>query len=431
MSPHDQDLRTTLHRLADAGEPLPVDDDLWRRARAARRRGQALAVAAVLAIVASVGGAAALWSLPDREARTASSEVVAGGAIPRVIADAPDDLEPTADLAVGRASVAFISGGGDPVVVTADDGVPHVLELPSFGPDRAAYALSPDGRRLAYQQAAASGTRLAVLDLESGRTTPLIVEGSAALEIDDLSWSPSGNWIGWVASAVADTPAWTGVHRADGGEGSRAILAGNASSVAVADDGASAVGGVRGDVRLIPLHAEVGQIRRAAPGLAAGAFSPDGSMLALGSGPGQASYTLGVESREVQRHPFPDGTFGDAVVRPLGWLDDRLQLLLVSPVDGSSAELVVTTPEVDATSTWRRSVGSVDSLGVANSLSVAVDLVPDLDGTSSQQLTHDFTADAPVALGLARPAAGVLLGVSALLALAVAAAAVRRRRLRW
>ena len=31
-------------------------------------------------------------------------------------------------------------------------------------------------------------------------------------------------------------------------------------------------------------------------------------------------------------HPFPDGTFGDGFVRPQGWLDDRLQLLLVQDV---------------------------------------------------------------------------------------------------
>ncbi|UFN43316.1 WD40 repeat domain-containing protein [Nocardioides okcheonensis] len=419
MTPQTEHLRTTLHRLADAGVPLPVDDDLWGRAQSARRRGQALAVAAVLVLVVSVGGAAALWSLPEREARTASSEVVAGGAIPRVIADAPDDIEPTADLAVGRASAAFVSGDGDPVVVTADDGVPHVLDLPSFGPDRAAFALSPDGRRLAYQQGAESGTRLAVLDLESGRTTPLIVEGSTTLEIDGLSWSPGGNWVGWVASAVADTPAWTGVHRVDGGEGSRAILAGNASSIAVADDGASAVGSVQGDVRLIPLHAEVGQIRRAAPGLAAGAFSPDGSLLALGSGPGRGSSTLDAASREVLRHPFPDGTLGESVVRPLGWVDDRIQLLLVQPVDGSGAELVVTTPEVDDQSIWRRRVGSVETSGVANSLSVAVDLVPDLDGTSSQELTHDFGATTPER------------DVSWLIGLGVAGAIAALMALRW
>ena len=53
MTTHpDQDLRTTLRRIADATEPLPVTDDLWRRGQRARRRGQVLAVAAVLAVLA-------------------------------------------------------------------------------------------------------------------------------------------------------------------------------------------------------------------------------------------------------------------------------------------------------------------------------------------------------------------------------------------
>ncbi len=33
----------------------------------------------------------------------------------------------------------------------------------------------------------------------------------------------------------------------------------------------------------------------------------------------------------------------------------------------------------------------------AGPVSLAVDLVPDLDGTSSQELTHDFAADSPPA----------------------------------
>ena len=105
-----------------------------------------------------------------------------------------------------------------------------------------------------------------------------------------------------------------------------------------------------------------------------------------------ASYTFDLASRRLLSHPFPDGTIGASVVRPLGWIDDRLQLLLVQPVDDSDGELVITTPEVDDQSTWRRRVGAVEleTLGVPNSLSVAVDLVPDLDGTSSQELTHDF-----------------------------------------
>ena len=87
------DLRTSLHRVADAVEPLPVGDDLWQRGVTARRRGRALVVAAVLAIIVSVSWSAVLLGNDDREARTASTEVVEGGAIPSPIEDIPDDLD--------------------------------------------------------------------------------------------------------------------------------------------------------------------------------------------------------------------------------------------------------------------------------------------------------------------------------------------------
>ena len=61
------DLRTSLHRVADAVEPLPVDDDLWQRGIAARRRGQGLVVAAVLAIIVSVTWGAVVLGSADRE----------------------------------------------------------------------------------------------------------------------------------------------------------------------------------------------------------------------------------------------------------------------------------------------------------------------------------------------------------------------------
>jgi hypothetical protein len=422
-TPPYRDLRTRMHHVAEEVTPLPVADDLWRRGQAARHRGQALVVAAVLVVLASVGGGVALWSPSDREARTASSEVPEG-AIPRVIADVPDDLEATSDLAVGRASAAFVSSSGDVVVVTANDGVPHRLALGGRDPAWISVALSPDGRTLAFQQGNDGGTRVAQLDLTTGRTKTLIVHAGDLLKLDDLSWSPRGDWLGWAASAMNGLPAFAGQVRPSGEESRRIAPPANVVSVAVADDGTSALGRVSGGALLWPPGRELDRLSRV-PGNP-GAFSPDGRHLALRSSPGLASYTLDTASREVLEHPFPDGTFGEAVVRPLGWLDDRLQLLLVQEITGTRAELVVTTPEVDATSTWR-SVGSVATTGVANSLSVAVDLVPDLDGTSSQELTHDFgdTVDDPPA------PLGIELSLFIGLAVAAAIAALLGLRLLW
>ncbi len=167
MTPQTEHLRTTLHRLADAGVPLPVDDDLWGRAQSARRRGQALAVAAVLVLVVTVGGPPRCGR-PRNGRRARRAEVVAGGAIPRVIADVPDDLEPTADLAVGRASAAFVSSDGDPVVVTADDGVPTAR--PGLAPPTARRCPLPRRPRLAYQARPIRTTRRA-RPHDRGRTT--------------------------------------------------------------------------------------------------------------------------------------------------------------------------------------------------------------------------------------------------------------------
>ncbi|WP_215727635.1 hypothetical protein [Nocardioides piscis] len=105
--------------------------------------------------------------------------------------------------------------------------------------------------------------------------------------------------------------------------------------------------------------------------------------------PGPLSSSVQVDPVKSLRHLFPDDTIGPATVRPMGWLDDRLQLLLVQESFDDDAEFVVTTPTETQTSTWRRSVGTV-APGAAQSLSVAVDLIPDLDGRSAQRLTHDF-----------------------------------------
>lgn len=414
MTPQTEHLRTTLHRLADTTVPLPVDDDLWGRAQSARRRGQALAVAAVLVLVVTVGGVASVWPTADRQSRTAAQEAP-GGAIPRVIADVPDDLEPTSDLAVGRASAAFVSADGDPVVVTATDGVPHALAIPGWDPRRRVLQLSPDGARLAYQRTEDSYTDIASLDLTTGEETLRFRQPGESLTYDTLAWSPRGDWLAWSASQFGDARAVGKV----GPPGARVLtiaLPFTPTSVAVTDDGSLAVASAAGALYL-PEDGErgLGRVDGAGPA-AVGAFSPDGRRLALNSGPGTASTTLDTRTEQVLQHPFPDDTLGESVVRPLGWIDDRIQLLLVQPVDGSGAELVVTTPEVDDQSTWRRRVGSVETSGVANSLSVAVDLVPDLDGTSSQELTHDFGATTTperdvswmVGLGVAGAIAGLM-----------------------
>ena len=64
-----------------------------------------------------------------------------------------------------------------------------------------------------------------------------------------------------------------------------------------------------------------------ATGVGPGLYSPDARFVALRSGLSDASSTLRLSDGAVLTHPFPDGTFDSAVVRPLGWIDERLQVL--------------------------------------------------------------------------------------------------------
>ncbi|GAA1443576.1 hypothetical protein GCM10009641_60620 [Mycobacterium cookii] len=434
------DLRTRMHHVADEITPLPVSDDLWRRGQAARHRAQALAVAAVLVVLASVGGGAALWSTSDREARTASGEVPGGGAIPSRIVDVPADLDVTTDLAVGRGSAAFISRDREPVVITAADGVAHRLELAGWASDadapgttrlNQALALSPDGARLAWQGADDESGRatINVLDLATGdASTYRPLPPDEGLRLREMSWSPDSSWLAWIADAPPT--AWVGRLRPGPEPDSQAHrVRANVPDVAVDTLGTLVHGSAAGGLERIR---STGDTSPLTPGkdvdvtsLGAGRFSPDGRYLALRSSLDPVSYTFDTEDRKLLEHPFPDGTFEDGFVMPQGWLDDRLQLLLVQESSAPDrAELVVTTPRVGATSTWRRAVAVVDA-GPAASLSLAVDLIPDLDGTSSQELTHDFddpAEDPPTPLGIE---------LSLFIGLSVAAAIALLLALRW
>ena len=384
------DLRTSLHRVADAIDPLPVDDDLWQRGVAARRRGQALLVAAAVALVVSVMGTATLLDNDAREARTASPVVVQGGAIPRNIVDITDDLAVTSDLAVGRGSVAFRSSSGHPVVVTATDGLPHRLDLPGWDRTPTALAMSADGQRIAYQDGSGeTGTYLTVVDLETGRSVRVFSDDSQRLQLSELSWSPDGRWLAWIATTQDGLLALLGRVDTSDPRPRQVRLPSDAVSVAVADDGSALVGRVAGELLLAEPDRGADAVHTG-PRIEAGAFSPDGRHVALGTSATQTSYTWDTEAGELLEHPFPEDTLEAVDLRPLGWLDDRLQLLLAQDLRGNDGDLVVTTPAVDETSTWRRSVGRVDA-DIAGSLTLAVDLLPDLDGTSSQQLTYDFT----------------------------------------
>ncbi|GAA1943100.1 hypothetical protein [Nocardioides hwasunensis] len=374
------DLRTTFRRLADSAEPLPVSDDLWQRAQASRRRGQVLVAAAVLAIIASVTWSAVLLGCGDREARTASTDTVPGGAIPSRIDDVPADLPVTTDLAVGRSSVAFLSPTSmRPVVIGAEDGRYRQLDLPDGPTETGKLALSPDGKHLAW---AVLG-RIHVIDLETGEGT-FFPANDEHRDVDTLAWTPG-----------SDHLLWTGTDR----------------------DGKDSGG-------LLPIGGESEVFRTSA---LLGIPSPTNELTAVSTLEVGDSATFAQQRGKRVERALPTDLYPQgATTRPLGWAQDHLVVEQVDAPPESYVEgahlVLLTSPDVPESEwTYRILVRDVPQDGVV--LSLAVDLVPDLDGTSSQQLTHDFgdpLADQQrdvswmIGLGVAG-AIGVLMGLRRLL----------------
>lgn len=390
------DLRTSLHRIADGTAPLPVADDLWQRGRAARRRGQALAVAAALAIVVGLGGIATL-TVDDREVRTASTEEVPGGAIPSRIVD-PGDLRTESDLAVGRASVAFAGSGGQAVVVTATDGRYHALGLAGW--DGELLSLSPDGTSLVWTVVAdAEDGRpvdgLAILDLVSGETSqrPLANPDGTLLTPQGVSWSPSGQWLTWFGGdAVGRMPVGAGSVETSATGKQVEWSAVDDEGVVTLDANGPRQWMREGTVGRMTMSEDTAFDGGRRGRNDAATASPTGGTFALASSADAAAVDFlaagRFEERSLATDLYPDG----AAVRPLGWASDTLVLARVDGPGGSYVEgphvALFTAPNAPEQQwTYRVVLRDVPD---TDTLTIAVDLIPDLDGTSSQQLTHDF-----------------------------------------
>jgi hypothetical protein len=400
-----EELRTTLHRLADETTPLPVDDGLWQRAQAARRRGRAFAVAAVLALVATVGGVATLLTTTDQEARTASSEVVTEGAIPSVIPQADDPVVTFRDI--HRASVAYVDRVTRlPVLVDSATGRASFVELPGFPEPQVVdvtatfttgplLAVSPDGRRLAYP---------ATTSADGPDGQPSIY--TAFYRVVDLT---TGD-----ADTLLDVPLRTGTPNA---------IAWTADGDLVMDiPGIPTEVGVEPPVESLTIDPETGD-------------STSPTLTGMPAPSGRISATYPVDDEPVRDVPFAtdDGDLDrplptdlypeGAAVTPVGWADDSLLVAQVDAPDGSYVEgrhLVLLTSPDRPESEWTYRI-LVRDVPDAEGLSLAVDLIPDLDGTSSQQLTHDFAASA----------ASGQRDISWLIGLGVAAAIAVLLGLRW
>lgn len=386
-------LRNALADLAESQTFTP-DSSAWDRGRRARRRDRGLLVAAVLVLVASLGGLAAIESGTQRIAP--ADDVPSGGALPSRIVDLPVDSATPKEtaLGIGQGAAAYIAESGDPVLVTAADGLYHRLDLTGW--QETGLALSPSGERLAWydatpDEAKGGSTTIAVADLVTGeltrQTIPARLEGADMISQAPraLTWSPDSSYLSWVTDDGPRTSVWTTMPWLGATEGTTFFAEGMA---AVGSDGTVMWRDSEGsakvtspDGKAFTTHGVTGDPV---------AFSPGGDWVSLMTGPGQASAAFDAKARKVVEHPFPDGYFTEPMAtRPLGWTDRSMQALLILPADDGAAAVAITTPRLDDTSFWRGSVMGVDA-SAASTLTLAVDLFPERDGSSSQQFTHNF-----------------------------------------
>lgn len=373
------DLREELDALART-QTFSPDPSAWDRGRRARRRTRAAAGLAAVAVVAVVAGAGALAVQPDREARTASGEVAEGGAIPSVVELTNGEFED--DWAIGRASVAL--GGNHLVLIGAEDGRHH--HFPVAG---TVVALSPDGYRVAW---AGSEDRLQIADLRTGDVTEWAFNQGAGGQVTGLSWYADSARLRWQGrahdgsrrAAVIDVPASSEESDFHGRYGARGIPSPSRDIVALPSEG---------EVAAAPFE----QI----PGRGSGRMT-------------------GIPvDRALPADLYPDG----AVVTPVGWVDEDHVVAIVDPPQSDVVErprLAVFTPpdQPESEGTWRELLPDLPP----EATSFAVDLIPDLTGDPSQELTHDFSdqADSPPAPFGIELSLFIGLGVAAAIALVLA-----------
>lgn len=372
-------LREELARIGDGAAPVAVSSDVWARGRRARRRDRLVAGGAALSVLVVLAGVGLTLRGSGQDVPPVATGVEA---VPSVIHPVPERLgfggidadstwKPSigeSDLAIGRASVAFASGGYQPLpaVITAADGAYHLLQLPGWiGTSLAAnmtpgmpLALSPDGRSLAWgwYDASTRGSAqvtagVRIVDLETGRIRTIRLEGARGVEVASLQWSPDSRWLVWQG---AELKRWEVNNTSWGRNVAGRIAPGATASTSIA------VSRGGGEQLAIDDHGTVGWVweggyRYATTGklgggvtdifgdraIAAGRFGPAGALaFATTEQSSSAMFLVPVERDQVTRGPIssrtvtrdlPEDRF-PADIEPMGWIDADHVVELVTPV---------------------------------------------------------------------------------------------------
>lgn len=194
-------LRSTLEAVSrDVEIPGDLADAALRLAGRRRRRAQvAVPLVAMLAVAVLVLVVAAVLR-SDRQAVVPAGPATGPGSVPSVVGRS-SDVRSEFSAPIARASLMYRDRGGTPMLVSADSDAVRALRVSSSGGYRgSAYALSPDGAKVAYgwQKAspvggAQSKTQLRVVTLATGETASLALPGIGLGEpVESITWSADG-----------------------------------------------------------------------------------------------------------------------------------------------------------------------------------------------------------------------------------------------
>lgn len=436
-------LREELLRVGENVAPLHVPGDLWARGRRVRRRDRLVSGGVVLSVVGLIF-AISMMGIPGLGGRADVAPVSPSdeeGAVPSMLYGVPERLTShyeagtawssevaEADLAIGRASVAFPSGGHQPlpVVVTAADGRYHLLRLPGWAGASligsqlggVPLALAPDGQHLAYgwydptsfgAEAVRAGIR--IVDLQTGHLRTISLSGGRGVGVGSINWSPDGRWILWQGQQMKvwemNRTSW------------QRDVAGRFASDATTSEPIRTTRG-RGELLAIDNDGAVSWLldgawnTRDRSGLVTTTFdlldddlgsassaSPSGRVVALAAGRPmqQVTFVRSTASGGRQSHDVLSRDLGDlhpegATVEPVGWLDEDHVAAVVTAADGVSdggwthgarALVVMSVNDESTYEAITDIAGGTEFKGQIAQVSVAVDLLDPL-----KPVTRDF-----------------------------------------